>query len=113
MIEDVESLRPELERSFFIDPELLEQRRVEIGQPRSAELSTPDVPESPGGWHKKSSRIEPLIRLAQNHRSVKVGIPVWQIRILGVSASGSVRANKRRERKTTLDSEVAIPLPAA
>src|SRR2546426_9061571 len=62
VIENIEGLRTELQIQFLVDGELLEQRCVEVDQPRTSQRSARHVPESPGSRHQEGPRIEPLIR---------------------------------------------------
>src|SRR5437867_11260472 len=62
VIENIEGLRTELQIQFLVDGELLEQRCVEVDQPRAPQRSARHVPESPGSRHQEGHRVEPLIR---------------------------------------------------
>src|SRR5262249_45419863 len=86
---------------------------VRVEQPRAAERPTSHVPESPLRWEHESSRIEPLIRLAQNHRPLKIRIPVGNVGITGVSGPRGIGTNYRREGEPAFPPDAPIPLPAA
>src|SRR5260370_20877067 len=57
-IQHVESLDPELQPVLFGETEVLEQRRVKIGEPRSNEGSARHVTECAGKRQRESIRIE-------------------------------------------------------
>src|SRR5713226_5050842 len=76
VIEKIEDLRPELQIQSLADSDLLEQRSVHVNQTRATERSARHVPEGSLSRQQEGPRIEPLIRVLQNHRSFEVGVPV-------------------------------------
>src|SRR5262249_49483580 len=58
-------------------------------------------------------RVEPLVHSADLHRSMKVWIVVWTVRIERVAVSGPVRPDQRSHRKAAQERHDAIQLPTA
>src|SRR5206468_8835310 len=80
---------------------------------RATERSARHVPEGPLSRQHEGPRIEPLIRSSQNHRPLKVRIPVRYVGITVIAGPRSIGASKRREGESARNSDAAIPLPAA
>src|SRR5713101_5258869 len=80
---------------------------------RATDRSARHVAEGPWSRQPESPRIPPVIRCPQNHRSLKVRIPVGCVGILGVAGPGNIGASQRRVGESALSLEDSIPLPAA
>src|SRR5262249_31161700 len=113
VIENIECFGPELQIQSFTDSYPLEQRSVDAEHAGSTERTATHVPERPLGRQHKGSRIEPLIRLPQNHRSFKVRIPARYIGVTRIASPGNIGASQRREGEPALLSQTSIPLPSA
>src|SRR5712692_8364902 len=58
VIENIEGFRPELQKQFLVDLELLEQRGVDVNQAWTPQRPARNVPESPLSRYQKGMRIE-------------------------------------------------------
>src|SRR5262249_58140655 len=103
----------ELQIEGLTDLHPFEERRVEREQSRTAQCSTCHVAEGPLGRQHEGSRIEPLIRLPQNHWAMEVRIPIGYVRLIGVACPGNIGAGERCERKPPLQTDDPVPLPPA
>src|SRR5262249_21193753 len=82
-------------------------------QARTAERTTPRVPESAGKRHRESAGVEPVIYSPGDHLPIEVRIYVGYVGWLrSVAGAGIIEANQRRERKSGLSAGDSIPLPA-
>ena len=61
MVKDVEVLGTELEHSFFIEHELLEERKIQIGKPGAGNDVAPGISVLLGRRIGECRWIEPLI----------------------------------------------------
>src|SRR3989441_2358740 len=113
VIENIERLGPELQLQSLSDSDVLEQRRINVEQARTTERSATHVPEGPLCRQYKSSRVEPPIRSSQNHRPLKIRIPVRYVGVSGIAGPRSIGTSKRREGESARSPEASIPLPAA
>ena len=118
MIEDVESLCPELHVNLFADRNPLEQRCIQVHVSWARKRAARHITEGPGRWRYEGIGIEIAARFleavhSQNHFPREVGIPEGHVGIAGVSSSRLVDANQRRHGEAALCVEDCIPLPAA
>src|SRR6266849_466906 len=113
VVEKIEDLRPELQLPSFADFDVLEQRSVNVPEVRTTERSARHVPEGPLNRQLEGPRIEPVIYCPQNHRSLKVRIPVGCVGLIGIAGPGSIGASQRREGEPAQKVDDSIPLPAA
>src|SRR5437867_594030 len=112
MIENIERFRAELQTRAFPDGDPFEQRRVDVKQARAEERTASRVPEGAGGRHREGAGIEPVVHSAQNYLPLKVRIQVGYVDGSSVAATRIIEADQRREGKTALSADDAIPLPA-
>src|SRR3989449_4457278 len=113
VIEHVERLGAELHIQSLTDSYLLQERRIDIEQARPTQRSASHVPESPLGRQHESSRVEEPIGCSQNHRPLKVRIPVGYVGITRIARPGRIGAGQRRKGESAGNPDARIPLPAA
>ena len=70
-------------------------------------------PYVPAAGSTKALGIEPLVRVAQHHRSGERGIQRRPVGIARVAIAGAIRADLRREREAAQQRGDPIELPAA
>src|SRR5947199_1169900 len=118
VVEDIESLCPELQTHFFAYRNPLEEGHVQVPESRSREPAARDVAEGTCCRQQESIGIEISAgRLeaihAQNRVSFEVGIDEGYIRKAAIAVSSLIETYDRGHREAALRIENAVPLPAA